>query len=133
MEKAYSTFSLNLHSGEEAWYKGEGAKFSIWVLQVDQDRELGRQYMVQCQHDKDDLQIWDLGGWLQRLKEFGNILGFSSIQWLRVETFCKTIWDLDGWWTGVVGFPLWLQVLWQLRWFAIVDCLRTSNLGWGAL
>ena len=62
--------------------------------------------MVQCQHDEDDLQIWDPGGWLHRLTKFDNILGFNSIQWLRVETFCRTIWDPGGWWTGVVGFPL---------------------------
>ena len=61
LDKACSTLSLSLHSREELWYTGEGAKFSIWVLQVDQDPELGWQYTVQCQHDEDDLQIWDPG------------------------------------------------------------------------
>ena len=28
LDKACSTLSLNLHNGEEVWYKGEGAKFS---------------------------------------------------------------------------------------------------------
>ena len=32
LDKACSTLSLNLHSREEVWYKGEGAKFSSWVL-----------------------------------------------------------------------------------------------------
>ena len=131
--KACSTLSLNLHNGEEVWYKGEGAKFSIWVLQVDQDRESGWKYMMQCQHDEDDLQIWDPGGQFHRFIEFDNILSFNPIQWLRVETFCRTIWDPGGSWTGVVGFLLWLQVMWQLSQFAVADCLRTSNLGWGVL
>ncbi|CAF1514388.1 unnamed protein product, partial [Adineta steineri] len=43
---------------------------------------------MQCQHDEDDLQIWDPSGW-----------------------FHRTIWDLGGSWTGVVGFLLWLQVM----------------------
>ena len=62
--------------------------------------------MVQYQHNEDDLQIWDPGSWLHKLTKFDNILGFSAIQWLRVETFCKTIWDPGGWWTGAVGFLL---------------------------
>ena len=35
LDKACSTLSLSLHSGEKVWYTGEGAKFSRWVLQVD--------------------------------------------------------------------------------------------------
>ena len=104
LDEACSTLSLNLHNGEEVWYKGEGAKFLRWVLQVDQDRELGWKYMMQCQGDDDDLQIWDPGGWFHRFIEFYNILGFNSIQWLRVETFCRTIWDPGGSWTGLLVF-----------------------------
>ena len=62
LEKDCTTLSLNLHTREEVWYKGEGAKFSRWVLQVDQDQRLGWQYMVQCQYDEDDLQICDPRG-----------------------------------------------------------------------